>query len=87
MAKKEGLLLGGSTGAITAAAISYLNKSDSEKEILLINPDRGDRYLETIYNPEWLSKENIRIISGENLEAAIDAINPISRSFYEVDNV
>jgi cysteine synthase A len=37
----------------------------------MVNPDRGDRYLETVYNPERLSHNGFAIVQGEDLERSI----------------
>ena len=39
--------------------------------IAMINPDRGDRYLDTIYNPEWLEENGFEILSRDDLESAV----------------
>ncbi len=59
LARKEGLMLGASTGAIVAAALAYGKRSSSHQRMLLLNPDRGDRYLETVYNPTWLKEQDL----------------------------
>jgi cysteine synthase B len=46
LAKKEGLLLGMSSGAAVAAALKFAEKIERAK-IVVILPDRGDRYLST----------------------------------------
>ena len=78
LARKEGLLLGASTGAIVAAGLSYAMGLNQEGlNILMINPDRGDRYLETVYNHEWLEQQKIKIIGQENLEESLVALKPV----------
>ncbi|OOM14365.1 cysteine synthase A [Clostridium saccharobutylicum] len=46
LAKKEGVIVGSSSGAILAAAIKLSNEIDSGN-IVVVFPDRGDRYLST----------------------------------------
>ncbi|MBX9839874.1 cysteine synthase family protein [Silvanigrella sp.] len=82
LAKKEGLLLGGSTGAIVAAGISYALETKKEQTILMINPDRGDRYLDTIYNNEWIEKQNIKLKSNEILHTEIENLKPVENFYY-----
>lgn len=77
LAKKEGLLLGGSTGAIVAAGLNYAARESRPQKILMINPDRGDRYLETIYNSEWLEKQNLKILKERDLDQAILGLSPL----------
>lgn len=57
MAVTEGLLLGGSSGGLLykAREIASIHSGN----ILCILPDSGEKYLDTIYNDEWLEKNNI----------------------------
>ncbi|WP_437916610.1 cysteine synthase family protein [Sorangium sp. So ce302] len=79
LAKKEGLLLGASTGAIVAAGLAYAAPFVRRQEVVFINPDRGDRYLETVYNREWLAAQGIEILEDDALMAAIRRLEPASR--------
>lgn len=72
IAKREGMLLGGSTGAIVAAALADVQQFSQPQRVCIVNPDRGDRYLETIYNPQWLEEQNLNILSDDQLTSAID---------------
>lgn len=84
LSRKEGLLLGASTGAIVAAGLSYALSSNQEgMKILMINPDRGDRYLETVYNHEWLEKQGIPLISEGQLEESLLALKPVAAEIQE----
>lgn len=82
LARREGLLLGASTGAIVAAALAYGTHHHRQERMLLLNPDRGDRYLETVYNPEWLTQQGIDIVSDSALTATIRALQPIPETLW-----
>jgi 2,3-diaminopropionate biosynthesis protein SbnA len=55
-AKTEGLLLGGSSGSVLAAAKQYVATLTKPRNIVVILPDGGLKYLETIYDDAWLEK-------------------------------
>lgn len=77
LARREGLLLGASTGAIVAAGLAHASRNPAGQRILMINPDRGERYLETIYNDEWLSKNNFSLTPLNDLDKAIRRMQPV----------
>jgi cysteine synthase A len=77
LALSEGLLLGASTGAIVAAGLNFAHQQPDGHTMVMINPDRGDRYLETIYNYEWLIQQKINISSGDELLAKIRCLEPV----------
>lgn len=83
LATQEGLLLGASTGAIVFAGLAYAKHFLAKHEsMLMINPDRGDRYLETVYNDEWITEQKIELLSLKELQIAttrqapVDSFNP-----------
>ncbi|MBL7032067.1 MAG: cysteine synthase A [Nitrospira sp.] len=47
IAKEEGILAGISSGAATCAALKVAKKLGKDKKVVVIFPDRGDRYLST----------------------------------------
>lgn len=59
---EQGLFIGASSGAVLAA----INKTkEFNRNIVAIFPDRGDRYLDNLYNNEWL-KENMPQLMSED---------------------
>jgi cysteine synthase len=77
LAKQEGMLLGASTGAIVAAALGDAGRFTQPQTMLLLNPDRGDRYLETVYNTDWLTGQGINILEHSHLTEAIANLLPV----------
>jgi cysteine synthase A len=78
IAQREGLLLGASTGAILAGGLAYAQANTNRNlSILMLNPDRGDRYLETVYNQDWLNANQIELFSKQQLEVEVRALTPI----------
>jgi len=61
--EKEGMLIGGSSGALVAALHKIKNIIPSQATVALLFPDSGERYLDTIYNEEWIQQtfENSRV--------------------------
>jgi 2,3-diaminopropionate biosynthesis protein SbnA len=56
--RKYGLFLGGSSGTILYAAKHYLNHiEDKNVSVVAISPDFGEKYAETIYNPDWVEQK------------------------------
>jgi len=53
---RRGFLFGGSTGTVVSGAISWLARHDARNELttVTISPDLGERYLNTVYQPDWL---------------------------------
>lgn len=54
---KQGLLLGGSTGTVLAGLSRYAPHIDPNAIVVAISADHGERYLDTVYNPDWI-REN-----------------------------
>jgi len=53
---REGILAGGSSGAVVAAVLGYADRIPPGSTCALIFPDSGDRYLDTIYSDDWVSR-------------------------------
>jgi 2,3-diaminopropionate biosynthesis protein SbnA len=51
----HGFLFGGSTGTVLAGALAWLRDNEITGIGVLIAPDMGERYLESIYDDEWLT--------------------------------
>lgn len=56
LARKEGLLVGGSSGTATAAAIKYAKRIDRKALIVVVMPDTGRNYLSKIFSDQWLEE-------------------------------
>jgi 2,3-diaminopropionate biosynthesis protein SbnA len=55
IAAEYGLLVGGSTGSVLAAVQRYHAKMTPGARVVAISPDLGDRYLDTVYDDEWVT--------------------------------
>lgn len=56
LARYEGILAGGSSGAVIAATQKSLSTFPPAYRALLILPDRGERYLDLVYNDQWVEQ-------------------------------
>lgn len=56
LVKHEALLLGGSSGGVFSAVERYKPYIPDGATCVMITPDRGERYLDTIYSDAWVEK-------------------------------
>jgi cystathionine beta-synthase len=54
LAREEGIFAGGSSGSAVWAALKLAAPIDAGKNIVVILPDSGNRYLSKFYNDEWM---------------------------------
>ena len=83
IASQEGLLLGASTGAIVAAGLSYACRQSTRQKILMINPDHGDRYLETIYSDRWMKEQKLKVLNKKQCAQLIEKLTPVHGSYFK----
>ena len=53
--EKEGVLGGSSTGTLLAAALKYCREQTAPKNVLVLVPDTGNKYLSKMYNDYWMA--------------------------------
>lgn len=74
LVKEEGLFLGISSGAAIYAAIEYSKKIDSDKNIVVISPDGGEKYISTgIYEDLNLDKNKVAIAMSGGVDSTAAA--------------
>jgi cysteine synthase A len=54
LARREAILAGGSSGGVVAAVERLKDEIPPGANCVLIFPDRGERYLDTIFSDEWV---------------------------------
>lgn len=61
LARKEGIVVGSSSGAAVAGALKYIkkNKLSKDKVVIIILPDSGRNYLSKIFNDEWMQEHQL----------------------------
>lgn len=52
----EGIFAGGSSGSVIAGIKKVLPSLPVGSRVLTLFPDRGERYLDTVYNPHWATR-------------------------------
>jgi cystathionine beta-synthase len=55
LAREEGLLVGGSAGMATVAAVAMARQMSPDAVVVVLLPDSGRGYLSKIFNDEWMS--------------------------------
>jgi 2,3-diaminopropionate biosynthesis protein SbnA len=55
LVSREAILAGGSAGAIVSALVKTQTDIPDDSNCVMILPDGGDRYLDTIYSDEWVT--------------------------------
>jgi cysteine synthase A len=56
LARQHGLMVGGSTGSVLAAVAADATRFRPDSVVVAVSPDLGDKYLDTIFAPEWVEK-------------------------------
>ncbi|MFC5474557.1 2,3-diaminopropionate biosynthesis protein SbnA [Paraherbaspirillum soli] len=72
LVEREGIFAGGSSGSVIAAIQRLSAELPRPARILTILPDRGDRYLDTVYDDDWLARmhqRHLTRISGTSIHA------------------
>ena len=54
LAREEGIFAGGSSGSVVWSALQVAKNLKKTKNIVVILPDSGSRYLSKIFNDEWM---------------------------------
>lgn len=58
-ARKNGLLIGGSAGGVLFKALEDVNKKTGSGTAVVLLCDGGEKYLNNIFNDEWMEKNNL----------------------------
>jgi N-(2-amino-2-carboxyethyl)-L-glutamate synthase len=69
-ARDHHLLVGGSTGSVLSAVQQMAPEFRRGDTIVAISPDLGEKYLDTIYDPDWVSEV---IMRGDAADAPVAA--------------
>lgn len=70
LAEERGLLLGGSSGTVLCAVQDAAKEIPDGSVVVAISPDFGDRYLETIYNDDWVAERWPETVGNKKISQA-----------------
>lgn len=76
--RKEGLLVGSSSGTLMAAALRYCQEQTEPKRVVTFACDSGNKYLSKMYNDYWMADQGLH-----NRKIYGDLRDVISRRFAE----
>ncbi|MFB8116607.1 2,3-diaminopropionate biosynthesis protein SbnA [Streptomyces sp. NPDC056465] len=55
LARRYGLFAGGSTGSVVRAVLQRAPELPEGSRVVAVSPDLGERYVQTIYNDDWVT--------------------------------
>jgi cystathionine beta-synthase len=58
LARREGLLVGGSSGTAVAAALRYARRLSSDDVVVVLCPDTGRNYLSKFHDDDWMAENS-----------------------------
>src|SRR5262249_34972313 len=61
IARREGILLGGSTGTAVAAALQYARRLGPDDLVVALGSDTGRNYLSKVYDDAWLAEDKLTL--------------------------
>jgi N-(2-amino-2-carboxyethyl)-L-glutamate synthase len=75
---RHGFLFGGSTGTVVSGAMGWLERHDAaELTAVAIAPDLGERYLDTVYQANWLHNlYGQEVLDSDELAAGFQTVWP-----------
>ena len=68
-AKKFGILIGGSAGGVLYKALEDINQKEGSGSAVVLLCDGGEKYLNNIFNDEWITKYNLL---DDSIEVKLD---------------
>ena len=69
LVQTEAILAGGSSGGVITAVERLSHEIPEGSTVVVLLPDRGERYLDTIYSDQWV-RENLGEITPDSLNKA-----------------
>jgi len=74
LTREEGMLVGGSAGAIAHVAVQLAREMDDPARVVVcILPDSGERYLSKLHSDEWMRENRLLESEKVTVQALLDA--------------
>lgn len=78
-ARNEGILMGPSSGACALVALKVAQKLTPEDRIVCMISDGGERYIQTLFNDEWMEQQHFATtVDIETIRAMAQQLEPWS---------
>ena len=73
---RRGFLFGGSTGTVVSGAMDWLSRHDaSDLTAVAIAPDLGERYLDTVYQTNWIEAIYGKDVLSSEFDVPVQAVH------------
>jgi len=70
LAREEGLLVGGSCGLATVAALQVARRAGKDSVVVVLLPDSGRGYLSTVFSDSWMTHYGFLRPAGDHVTVA-----------------
>ncbi|GAA2473504.1 MULTISPECIES: 2,3-diaminopropionate biosynthesis protein SbnA [Actinomycetes] len=79
---RRGFLFGGSTGTVVSGATDWLARNDARGlSAVAIAPDMGERYLDTVYQTNWLQDlYGDHVLTAEGMDTVTEEVESATRT-------
>ena len=81
LARREGLLLGYSSGAAMEAVFSMRKQLTADDVVVVLMPDHGSRYLGKVYDDEWMKEQGYLKPNGEPASYSVKHLKRMYRVY------
>ncbi len=73
---RRGFLFGGSTGTVVSGAMDWLSRHDTaDLTAVAIAPDLGERYLDTVYQTNWIEAIYGKDVLSSEFDVPVQAVH------------
>lgn len=65
ISREEGILVGGSSGTATCAALKAAARMGPDDVVVVLLPDAGERYLSKLHSDDWMKEQGLLDAPGD----------------------